>query len=96
MRATFTLWGGEVVQMLPGGLRGVLHISMSTGGNFNWKGRYYQINQSEQTCSFPSQSEAKTEGGGVFPSFQSVFIIQVLIGLTAAFVVIDQMWLARF
>lgn len=82
---------GEVVQILPfGGFRGVLYTSMSTNRNFNSKGSYYQINQSEQTCSFSRQSEAKTEGGGVFPPL-SQFLLRVLIGLTAASAVIGQM-----
>lgn len=96
MKAVFTLWVGEVVQILPfGGFRGVLYTSMSTNRNFNSKGSYYQINQSEQICSFSRQSEAKTEGGGVFPPL-SQFLLRVLIGLTAASAVIGQMWLARF
>ena len=49
-------------------------IQFQWAGNLNLKGRYYQINQSEQTCTFYRQSEAKTEGGGVFPPFEAVFI----------------------
>lgn len=89
MKATFTLWGGEVMKVLPfEGLRCVLYISISAGGYFDWKRRYHHIIQSEQTCSFSSQSKAKTIEDGIFISSPD--------RSTAAFVVIGQMWLARF
>ena len=49
-----------------------LHISVSTSRNTDWKGRYHQINHSEQTCSCFSQLEPRTKIDSVFPPFESV------------------------
>ena len=94
MKATFILRGDENAQILPfRGLREVFQFQWA--GNLNLKGRYYQINQSEQTCTFSRCQKPKLKVAAFSRQLRQ-FLLRGLIGLTAAFVMIGQMWLARF
>ena len=94
MKATFTLWGDENVQILPfGGLREVFQFQWAV--YLNLKGRTTRSTNRNKPILFPGNQKLKLKVAA-FSRHSRQFSLRGLIGLTAAFVMIGQMWIVRF